>query len=315
MVQRTAAVAPILPAGGVIVSGRHGVKGRAVVTTAWLLGLVIAVLVAAAVVLAVLNGVTLGDALGEFFVAVVSASISFGAVGVLIALNRPHLRLGWLLCGSAITFTLPAVTAQYARYAVVSHPGALPAGQFVGWLAVWTWPIGYGLLLVGIPLLFPDGKPPTHRWRLVGWAGVTGVVLLVVGSAFSPEVNPDLPELANPYAVGGAIFTTVAHFGTVILLCALVAALCSVVVRYRGSSGVSRLQLRWFLAAVALLVFSEVFMQLIAVAITGQIENGVLAATEALSASRCPRPSVSPCCGTSFTTSTSSSTERWCTRS
>src|SRR5450755_645534 len=126
-------------------------------------------LVAAALTLAALNQVTIQASLSEFFVVAVSAALSFGVVGPVIALKRPDLRIGWLLCAVAVATSIPPFTAQYARYAVVTHPGVLPAGRLAAWLTVWDWPVGYTLVLVGVALFFPDVPTLDRRERLVAW--------------------------------------------------------------------------------------------------------------------------------------------------
>ena len=46
------------------------------------------------------------------------------------------------------------------------------------WLADWIWAPGFGLILVFLPLLFPDGHSPSRRWRAVGWLGGLSIGLI-----------------------------------------------------------------------------------------------------------------------------------------
>lgn len=242
-------------------------------------------LLAAALSLAVLNQVTLEQALEQFFVATVSASLSMSVVGVLIAHKRPALRLGWLLLVTGLACALPPVTAQYARYALITHPGILPAGELAAWLANWTWPVGYALLLVAVPLSFPDGRLTGGRWRYVGGAGGLGALGLMVGSAVSPGPNPDLPEVANPYALHNdglvALAGVLAAGGSLLLVSALVAAFGSLIGRYRRAAARERLQLRLFLVAVGLLTAGELAVPIGALVTGSSIDNGLLAVSEA----------------------------------
>lgn len=146
-----------------------------------------AVLVTTALTLAALNGVSLDRALREFFVATVTASVSLSVLGVLLARKRPALRLGRLLLVTGLACAIPPVTAQYAGYALVRRPGGLPAGEPAAWLANWTWPVGYALLFVAVPLMFPDGRLPPGRWRHASVAGLVGALSLMLGSALSPD--------------------------------------------------------------------------------------------------------------------------------
>jgi signal transduction histidine kinase len=241
-------------------------------------------LTAAALLLAVMNRVSPGDALDDFFAATVAASVSLGAAGVLINLKRPELRLGWLLTGTALACAVPSVTAQYARYALVTHPGSLPAGELTAWLADWTWPIGYALLFVGIPLLFPDGRTLSRRWSYVGLVGVLGTLLLVLSSALQTGANPDLPEVANPYGVHSNVWAVLGPVGTLLIILTLVAAFASLILRHRRATGRERLQLRVFGFAVGVLVLGEVGVPLVWLAVNGSVDDRVLAVSEAASA-------------------------------
>jgi len=74
---------------------------------------------------------------------------------------------------------------EYAIYALLTNLGALPWGAEASWLGQWIWAPGLGLILVFLPLLFPDGHPPSHRWRPVAWLGGLSIGLGVVSSTRS----------------------------------------------------------------------------------------------------------------------------------
>jgi hypothetical protein len=111
-------------------------------------------------------------------------------------------------------------------------------------------------LFILIPLLFPTGMPPTSRWRFVGWGAVAAGGLTVVGSAFAPGSLENFPWAQNPLGIEGfpgKALAGISFFGCVL---AALAAIASLVVRYRRSHGVERQQLKWVTAAGGLLVLS-----------------------------------------------------------
>jgi hypothetical protein len=58
-----------------------------------------------------------------------------------------------------------------ASYAMVDRPGdvPLPGSDIARWLDLWDWiPVTF-LPLTFVFLLFPDGRLPAPRWRLVAW--------------------------------------------------------------------------------------------------------------------------------------------------
>jgi signal transduction histidine kinase len=241
----------------------------------WAAGLAVSGLAAAALILAVLNEVTIRAALSEFFVVAISAGLSFGAVGIVVALRRPDLRIGWLLCAVALAAAIPPFTAQYARYAVVTHPGGLPAGRLAAWLTVWDWPVGDALMVVGVALLFPDVRALGRRGRLVAWLAAAAAALMMGGNAVSPRANQALPEVSNPYGVAGAAGVGLAGqaIGTLMLLAAMIGALALLAGRYRRGSELQRQQVRWFLLAFAVLVVAEVLVPVIGFAVTRQASD------------------------------------------
>ena len=70
------------------------------------------------------------------------------------------------------------------------------------WVANSLWVPAVLLVLVALPLLFPTGRPPTPRWRIVGWAAVAGGVLLFAGTAFLAGPLENYHWVDNPVGVG-----------------------------------------------------------------------------------------------------------------
>ncbi len=120
---------------------------------------------------------------------------------------------------------------------------------------------GLGQALVFLPLVFPNGRLPSRRWRPVG--GLTAAALAVIGLTlgFAPGPLEEYPKIENPMGLGmlGGSFWGIANgAGWVLLLGSVVLSAASVVVRFRRALGVERQQLKWFAFAAALVAVGVV---------------------------------------------------------
>jgi hypothetical protein len=125
----------------------------------------------------------------------------------------------------------------------------------VGWVASWVWIPAMFAALVFFPLVFPTGAPPTPRWRPVGWIGAVACVAMTLGVAFTPGQLEEV-SLPNPHGLDGALGSAaeiVQGLGAAGMAGSALAALASIVVRFRRSRGVERQQLKWVASAAALL--------------------------------------------------------------
>jgi hypothetical protein len=230
------------------------------------------VLAVASLILALLNGRTLG----EIFLAWGSSTggegglaaliVSFSAVGALIASHRPENLIGWIFLAVGFFYGLLSAGEQYAIYALLTNPGALPLGAEASWLMQWIWAPGLGLILVFLPLLFPDGHPPSRRWRPVAWLGGLSIGLICVPASIViwPERGPALvrPEGAAEEGTSHALFVVVDLVAVPMMLVAGLGAVISLLVRFRRAGGDERQQIKWFASAAALtLVWNLVFGQ------------------------------------------------------
>ena len=100
-------------------------------------------------------------------------------------------------------------------------------------------------------LLFPNGRLPSRRWRLVAWCAGLGIALVFVGDFTSPGPLEDYPEVVNAYGVDSPVLDLIEGIGALLLLVALVGSPLSLVVRYRRAGRDERQQIKWLALAGA----------------------------------------------------------------
>jgi hypothetical protein len=255
-------------------------RRRGVARLAWSLCLLCVGLAVGALLLWFLNGGSLIEFVREGDGAVVVLVVSFSVVGALILSHRPENTIGWIFCAAALFQALSEFGLEYATYALITRPGALPLGAEMSWLADWIWALGLGLILVFLPLYFPDGRPPSRRWRPVAWLGGLAIGLISV-----PVPILTWPERGMVVLRGGGIgdgdpgwLVALVEAGFPLMLLAGLGAMISLFVRFHWARGDERQQLKWFASGAALtLAWIFVFEQLVST------EGGLLEAVAAVS--------------------------------
>jgi len=181
--------------------------------------------------------------------------LAFSTVGALVGSRRPENPIGWLFGAGAMVWMLGELALQYAVYALIIAPSALPAGAWMVWFGTWARGIGWFLIVAFLLLLFPTGQLPSPRWRPVLWGavGYIGVFTLVVW--LSP-VLPDtrLAFVHNPLGLKIESVSVLVEILYVTIPLLLVAGGMAVIVRFRRSRGDERQQLKWFAYAVGVMV-------------------------------------------------------------
>jgi hypothetical protein len=179
----------------------------------------------------------------------------FATVGAVVASRRPENRIGWLYLtiGVLSGFTAMGEALQYTDF---------PAGGMgrVGFELLWVltnaaWYPTLALLATLAILWFPDGRPPTRRWRWVEIGVAVGIVTVTLAFALAPGPLNGKGSPANPIGISGAepILGAVQGITGVLLIVLIGASITAFVVRFRRSGGVERQQLKWFLAGAVIL--------------------------------------------------------------
>jgi hypothetical protein len=180
--------------------------------------------------------------------------LAFSTVGALIMARRPDNRIGWVLCLAGLTIGATTLASGYAVFSLAG-PSRLPGTEWAAWLAYWIWVPGVGPAMTFGLLLFPDGRLPSLRWRVVSWLTVVALATLAFGSAFTPGPLSDYPEVTNPLGLAplkGSVLED-GGVGWVLLPASVVISAVSIAVRYRRTTGEERQQIKWFVFASVLL--------------------------------------------------------------
>ncbi|MFZ0187933.1 MAG: hypothetical protein WAL72_13440 [Streptosporangiaceae bacterium] len=186
-------------------------------------------------------------------------SAALGVVGFVVASRKPRNPLGWIMLAAAAVSSL----SQDASFYMVADYRLRHGGLPLGWVAVLAQPgWAVSIVLSGLlVLLFPDGRPPSPRWRWVLWlylAAATlylvGVLVASVGAIAGHDIRVDasgnLLVLSHP--TGSSMWWGVVEgvFLPVVAVCWL-GSVVAQVASYRRSSGTRRQQLKWLLAGSA----------------------------------------------------------------
>src|SRR5215216_1618747 len=185
-----------------------------------------------------------------------------------MAVRRRSTRVAWAMLAAwsasvAALVVLSLANGNFQRQPLANTVGLLLA--FAAFMGVGALIVAHRLVrrlglvpdggagLVFTPLLFPDGRPPSPPWRLVAW--LTGAVTALVAAlaAVQPAIELDDGHVVdNPIGVAG-VGDPEESLLSVALGLLVLAAVASLVVRFRRSRGEERLQLKWFTYAGALL--------------------------------------------------------------
>jgi hypothetical protein len=197
-------------------------------------------------------------------VADAGSSIAIGvpcaAVGFVVARRQPRNPLGWFMIVIGAGLVLANDAGLYAVADYRLHHGALP----LGWVAVLLQPLWAPTLVLYplVILLFPDGRLPSRRWRVVMWFYLAvgaflaayiyvATIRVIVGHRIQVLANSDLAAVDHPSRTQSWVLALV-RVALPLLLAFVVAFLGRQVASYRRSSGERRQQLKWLLSGAAI---------------------------------------------------------------
>ncbi|MGH9136190.1 MAG: sensor histidine kinase [Acidimicrobiales bacterium] len=170
----------------------------------------------------------------------------------LVLRRQPGNRAGSVLLAIALVSALHVAVAVVADARLVAAgfdapmlelavgvvPADLPLDASIPlWVMNWLWVPAPVLAVTMLPLVFPDGRLPSRRWRPVVAAAAAGAAMLVV--AFVVDAWPTGDWTAEDDPAVSAVLTAV---GGLTVLAAAVASLVALALRWRHADAAHRRQ-------------------------------------------------------------------------
>jgi hypothetical protein len=167
--------------------------------------------------------------------------LAFAVVGGLITWRRPDNTIGWLLSAIGALFALVVASSSISSWALRTRSLPEAVGE---WISVGSngWVIALGLIGTQLPLRLPDGRLPSPRWRWFSWATIALIVVSLVGMSALPGPVEGVAGTSGPLAAEWAQPLAAAFL---LVIASFVAALASLILRYRRATAHDRAQLRW----------------------------------------------------------------------
>ncbi len=185
-------------------------------------------------------------------------ALVFGWLGLLILKHQPRNTVGWLIMIVGLTAGFQLLVKGYVAFdqdVLTGNPDTLLNLAILLNNVIW-WPIQvlpYTLIL----LYFPDGKLLSPRWRIVTIITLLGLICGML-TGFHPGPVPQWGiTQTNPAGIQGSerFLEGLAGVYTVLLAIGGLGSLLAVLIRFRRSTGIERVQMKW-LAYAALVTVS-----------------------------------------------------------
>ena len=216
------------------------------------------------------NGPGDGDGESAQIVALVVYALvilSFATVGAVVASRVPDNAIGWLCIAMALVPAVAGLGDEYVAHSLRNETLLPGTGYVAATQSLWNAFITFPAMVL---LLFPTGRPPGRRWRLVLYAIVVGLTMVLVVDLLKPDT--DYEGLRNPLGVASVsrLISPVGDVGTGLILISAIFSFASLVFRYRRARVEERQQLK--LLAYSLVVIALGIVVGVVFEISGQEE-------------------------------------------
>lgn len=208
------------------------------------------------------------------------AFIGFAIVGaVILVVDRRH-AMGRIFYVAGLVAIVMWAADNYARYSLEERAD-LPGELLAAWLQNWLWFLPIGMIFTLGLLLFPDGRPPSPRWRPAVWLASVSLGVLSIAFMLHGEPLDGFPALENPTGILGDDVPLAAFaFGGVVI--SALAAIAALGWRFKRSRGTERLQMKWVVYAAAMMVLANIGLPVIGAEVSERTTDLLFGATTLL---------------------------------
>ena len=182
------------------------------------------------------------------------AVAAVAVVGAVITPAVPGNRVGWLLLTAAAAMGVGLALTEAGVHGVVTVRASVPGSAYMAARGPGLEAAGMLIAVVGVPVVFPDGRLPGPRWRWLAWCTAAAVACLFLGNVLSPTTNEArLSGWQSPLGLPsryGHIADVLSAVGVLLAVAAAGGAVAGLITRWRRGGPLVRQQLK-FLALAA----------------------------------------------------------------
>ena len=140
-----------------------------------------------------------------------------------------------------------AAFTEAGVHGVVTAPGSVPGARYLAAVGPGLQAAGMLIAVVGVPVVFPDGRLPGPRWRWLAWSAAAAVICLFLGNVLSPHTQQArLAHWQSPLGLPGrygGVANTLSAAGVLFAAAAAAGAIAGLVTRWRRGGPRVRQQL------------------------------------------------------------------------
>ena len=178
--------------------------------------------------------------------------IAFAVSGGLIAWYRPANAVGWIFLVGGIGHLVSAAAVLVMFYGIDAG-WPVVSTRVLSSVFLVSWQVGVGGLFPLALLLFPDGHLPSPRWRPLAWLIVAATLFQMITGLLSWDPRDPPIEYTSILSIGLVLPTVVEAAGGIVASGVFVAAIVSLVIRYRRGDEQTRMQLLWVILAIVIM--------------------------------------------------------------
>jgi signal transduction histidine kinase len=181
---------------------------------------------------------------------------TYAAVALLVGVARPGHRVGRLMLLGVTAWGAGEGLLAAGLHGYLHEPGSISGAAWYAVLGTAARALGWLVLVVAVPLFFPDGRPPWRDRRAPSAIVAAGVALFTTSTLLAPRpLDTRLQGMDSPTGLPDAmrpVADLVALGALALCAVALVVSITGLVHRWRAGDQLRHQQLLWLGLAFAL---------------------------------------------------------------